>query len=181
MCNFSSFFHIKGLRYRFSLFLINSVYCGTSERYFERKRRLLIGLGHKIGEGTKIVGPIECTGNLIIGKNCWIGKKLTVNGNGTVYIGDNCDIGPEVTFQTGGHRIGTGKRRAGIGETYSQYVGAGTWIGGRSTILNNTRIGTACVVAGCACVTRDIPDNALVGGVPAKIIRYLENASNVFE
>ena len=64
-------------------------------------------LGHEIGEGTKIVGPIYCTGKIIIGKDCWIGKNLIINGNGSVRIGDNCDVAPEVSFQTGGHEIGS--------------------------------------------------------------------------
>ena len=89
-------------------------------------------------------------------------------------IGDNCDIAPEVTFQTGGHEIGSSDRRAGEGRIFEQSIGDGTWIGGRSTILGNTNIGKGCVVAGCACVVNDVPDNVLVGGVPAKVIRTIE-------
>lgn len=167
--------NIKGIKNRISLFLINQIYCGTSQKYFEKKRKLLIKMGHQIGEGTKIVGPIECTGTLIIGKNCWIGKNFKVNGNGAVTIGDNCDIGPEVIFQTGGHEIGTAERRAGLGDNYSQSVGHGTWIGERVTIVNSTHIGNSCVVAACACVTRNVADHSLVGGVPAKVIRMLND------
>lgn len=155
----------------FNMFLVNKIYCGT--RKFEKKRKLLNKIGYSIGEGTKVVGPIRCTGKLIVGKNCWIGKNFLVNGNGTVIIGDNCDIAPEVTFQTGGHEIGDVSRRAGKGRIFNQKVGDGTWIGGRSTILNNSKIGKSCVIASCACVTKDIPDNSLVGGVPAKLIRHL--------
>ena len=136
---------------------------------------LLNKIGFEIGENTKIVGPIFCSGKLKIGENCWIGKNLKVNGNGNVVIGSNCDIAPEVTFQTGGHLIGSMERRAGKGMIFSQTVGDGSWIGGRVTILNNTKIGKSCVVAGCACVTKDVPDNSLVGGVPAKIIRSLSD------
>ena len=168
-----SFLHLKGIHSRINIFLVNKVYNGT--RHFEIKRRLLNKIGYQIGEGTKIVGPIICTGKLIIGENCWIGKNFLVNGNGTVTIGDNCDIAPEVTFQTGGHKIGDSTRRAGEGCVFSQSVGSGTWIGGRSTILNNSNIGRSCVVASCACVVKDVPDNSLVGGVPAKLIRSLSD------
>lgn len=166
---------LKVIKHRVTLYLVNSVYRGTYNRFFEKKRKLLNGIGHDIGEGTKIVGPIECTGKLIVGKNCWIGKNLKVNGNGTVIIGDNCDIAPEVTFQTGGHEIGGRERRAGEGKIFEQRVGNGTWIGGRVTILNNATIGDSCVIAACACASGDIPDNVLAGGVPAKIIRRIEN------
>jgi len=173
MGKISKFLHLRGIKVRFSLFLVNKVYVGT--RKFEKKRKLLNSIGYEIGEGTKVVGPIECYGKLKIGKNCWVGKNLTVNGNGTVIIGDNCDIAPEVTFQTGGHEVGDASRRAGKGCIFSQTVGSGTWIGGRSTILNNSNIGKSCVIAGCSCVVKDVPDNSLVGGVPAKLIRRLSD------
>ena len=77
-------------------------------------------------------------------------------------------------FQTGGHEIGYAKRRAGVGKKFCQSVGSGTWIGGRATIIGDTSIGRSCVVAGCACVVKNVPDNMLVGGVPARSIRELE-------
>ena len=160
------------------MFLVNRLYVGVKPRYFEIKRHLLNSIGYSIGEGTKVVGPIECYGKLIIGKDCWIGKNLKINGNGTVTIGDNCDIAPEVTFQTGGHEIGDATRRAGKGLVFSQRIGNGVWIGGRSTILGNTTIGDSSVIAGCACVVRDVEENVLVGGVPAKVIRRLEHESS---
>ena len=166
---------ISVLRRHINLFLVNKVYVGTKPKSFEKKRKILIAIGYEIGKNTRIVGPIECSGNLKIGNNCWIGKNLKVNGNGNVTIGDNCDIAPEVTFQTGGHIIGDENRRAGEGLIFSQSVGDGTWIGGRVTVLNNSNIGKSCVIAGCACVISNIEDNSLVGGVPAKLIRKLKD------
>lgn len=162
---------LKSIKRRFYLFLVNHVFRGT--RYFEIKRKLLNSVGYTVGKGTKVVAPITCTGRLSVGKNCWIGTNLTVHGNGTVRIGDNCDLAPDVTFLTGGHRIGAPERRAGAGELYEIYVSNGVWLGARSTILGNTSIGDGSVVAACACVTRDVPANTLVGGVPAKIIKEL--------
>lgn len=164
---------LKGVRRTINLFLVNHIFVGCRKRHFKIKRRLLNKIGFSIGEGTRIVGPFLSTGFVTIGKNCWIGKNFTVNGNGCVTIGDNCDIGPEVTFQTGGHQIGTKERRAGEDAIFSQTVGNGVWIGGRSTILNTTRIGDGSVIAGCACVVKDVEDNTLVGGVPARVIRRL--------
>ncbi len=166
-------FHIDGIKRRCALLLVNKIFVGTS--HFSAKRKLLNSIGISVGENTKIVGPIECTGKLNVGDNCWIGKNFKVNGNGQVYIGNNCDIAPEVTFQTGGHLIGTAERRAGKGFNCVQSVGDGTWIGGRVTVLNETNIGKSCVVAACACVVKDVPDNSLVGGVPARLIRKLND------
>jgi len=153
------------------MYCVNHMLAGTHS--FALKRRLLRSVGYEIGEGTKIVGPLFCTGELRIGKNCWIGRNLTINGNGTVEIGDNCDLAPEVMFLTGGHEIGGSERRAGKGEHYRIRVGNGTWIGGRTTVMRDVFIGSGCVLTACACVTKDIPDNTLAGGVPAKIIRGL--------
>lgn len=166
--------HLRGLQRKYVLYRVNKCLAGTEIKNFEKKRKLLNQLKEfDIGEGTKIVGPVEADGRLTIGKNCWVGKDLRINGNGSVVIGDSCDIGPEVTFQTGGHRIGNAIRRAGQGTCYHQRVGNGVWIGGKATILNGVSIGDGSVIAGCACVTNDIPCNILVGGVPAKKIRDL--------
>lgn len=167
----------KGLQKRMCMFLVNHVYSGT--KHFEKKRRLLQKAGFTIGEGSKIVGPIFCTGQLIIGKNCWIGKNLTVNGNGTVTIGDCCDIAPDVTFQTGTHRIGTHGRRAGEGSNRDIFVGNGCWLCVRSTVLGGVRIGDGSVVAACGCVNKDVAQDTLVGGVPADTIRKLTDDQTI--
>lgn len=167
--------HLNGIRNKSCLFLVNVVFKGTNSRFFVIKRKLLIAAGHDIGKGTKVVGPVEWHGKMKIGENCWIGKNCKINGDGTVAIGNCCDLGPEVTFQTGGHEIGSEERRAGTGRVFHQMVGDGVWIGGRSTICNDTIIGNGCVIAACACVVKSVDNNMLVGGVPAHIIRRLEN------
>jgi len=170
--------HWRGIWRRGAFFLVNRVFVGTSMKCFSIKRWLLNSTGISIGEGTKVVGPIECTGTLVIGRDCWVGKNLKVNGNGLVVIGDRCDIAPEVTFQTGGHEIGDPYRRAGKGITAAQRVGDGVWIGGRSTIVGNVTIGDSSVVAACACVVKNVESNTLVGGVPAKLIRRLDDETS---
>ena len=160
---------------RLSIFLVNHIFKGTRPRFFKIKSKLLNWGGYKIGVNTKIVGPIYIYGNIIIGENTWVGKNFTVNGNGTVIIGNNCDIAPEVIFQTGGHSIGSHEHRAGEGKLFTQTVGNGVWIGGRTTIFNDIQIGDGAVIAGCSCVTKDVKPDVIVGGVPAKIIRELSD------
>ena len=164
---------ITGIKTRWRWFLINRVYSGTT--HFEQKRKLLIKLGHNVGKGTKIVGPIYSTGCLDIGEDCWIGKNLTFNGNGTVRIGYNCDIAPEVTFQTGSHKIGTHEHRAGEGYNADITIGNGCWLGVRSTVVAGVSVGDGSVVAACACVTKSVSEDMLVGGIPAKVIKELKN------
>ena len=154
-------------------YMVNHFLTGT--KFFALKRKLLCSIGYEIGENTKIVGPIMNTGHISVGRNCWVGRNLTVHGNGSVIIGDNCDIAPDVMFLTGGHRIGDAARRAGQGETYTITVGNGVWIGARSTMMKNISVGDGVVVAACACVTADVPENMVVGGVPARVIKELED------
>lgn len=157
-----------------ALFLVNRVFAGTNKRFFDVKRSLLRSIGYHIGSNTKIVGPIFCTGNLTIGRDCWIGTNFIVRGNGTVILGDRIDVGPDVTFVTGNHKIGTSERRAGEGYNCVQSIGDGCWIGAKSIFVNNISIGTSCVVAASACVCKTTHKNLLIGGVPAKIIKSLE-------
>lgn len=164
---------LKSIRRYAAIFLVNRIYVGT--KCYERKRRLLNKIGHTIGKGTKIVGPVFCTGTLTVGKDCWIGRNLTVHGNGAVIIGNACDIAPDVTFLTGGHALGTHQRRAGAGEIYTIEIEDGCWIGARATIGKNSKIGKGSAVAACACVMKDVHENTLVGGVPAKEIRKLDS------
>jgi acetyltransferase-like isoleucine patch superfamily enzyme len=149
----------------------------TRNSQFEKKRRLLIKAGYSIGEGTKIMGPLFVSSNLVIGKNCWIGKDFEAQGSGTVLIGDNCDIAPGVTLNTGGHEIGDSTRRAGKGLICTIVIGSGTWICANVTVVKNTKIGSGCVIAAGAVVIKDVPDNSLNGGVPSKTIRSLDSAS----
>ena len=162
---------LRSLKRRFAMFCVNRLFSGT--RFFPAKASLLRFAGHRVGANARIVGPIFCTGTLWIGEDAWVGRGLTVHGNGTVTIGSRCDIGPDVTFLTGSHAIGPASRRAGAGRTCDIRVGDGTWIGARATILGDTAIGEGSVIAACACVTRDTPKNCLLGGVPAAVIREL--------
>ena len=156
------------------LLLVNKIFVGTNPHFFKIKRWSLQSIGFVIGENTKVVGPVVCTGSLIIGRDCWIGANFTVRGNGTVILGDRIDVGPDVTFVTGTHKIGTSERRAGEGYNCVQSIGDGCWIGAKSIFVNNISIGTSCVVAASACVCKTTPPNLLIGGVPAKIIKSLE-------
>ena len=70
--------------------------------------------------------------------------------------------------------IQEGNRRAGEGTARPIEIGDGCWIGARSVILGGVRIGAGCVVAAGSVVTRDVPDNVLVAGVPACIKRQLD-------
>ena len=160
------------LRRRYACFAVNHFYSGT--HFFKRKRSLLRWAGFQIGENTKIVGPLFCTADLVIGRDCWIGRDFCVEGNGYAKIGDGCDLAPHVTLLTGSHLIGDADRRAGKGINTTVTVGNGVWIGANATVIGNCSIGSGSVVAACACVKDNVEENRLFGGVPAKQIKVLD-------
>lgn len=164
-------------RRRFFLKLVNVFLCGT--HFFPIKRALLRLSGIRVGRNTKVVGPIFSSAGLEIGEDCWIGRNLDVNGNGKVMIGNRCDLAPDVMFLTGSHQIGDMTRRAGEGESYVIHVKDGCWIGARATILGNTAIGPGSVVGACSMVNRDISENVLAAGIPAKMISGIPDPKQV--
>lgn len=168
--------HLYGTWRRVCLFAVNRI-IGTGSTSCAVKRGLLRAAGFSIGRNTVIVGPIYPFGDLTIGSDCWIGRNMTVHGNGSVVIGDRCDIAPDVRFLTGSHEIGGHDRRAGEGRCHHITVGNGVWIGAGATVLGDTQVGDGAVVAACACVVRNVSEDTVVGGVPAKTIRSLENES----
>ena len=156
------------------LWCCNTVFVGT---HFFKVKRILLNTckGVKVGYGTCIVTPIRIpvVSTLSIGDHCWINRDFTLEGNGKVIIGNKCDLAPTVTMTTGSHQIGDANRRAGQGFSGEIIVGDGCWLGNRSLILPNVHVGKGVIVAAGAVVTKNISDNILVGGVPAKYLHDL--------
>lgn len=162
------------IKFKVSMFLVNNFFSGTN--FFKIKIYLLKSIGYEIGENSKIVGPlfIGRAVNLKIGSNTWVGKNLTIHGNGDVLIGDNCDLAPEITFLTGSHKIGNSERRAGEGISFNYKVGNGNWIGAKSVFINGASIGNSNIVAANSLVTKNFDNDLLILGSPAKVSKILE-------
>ena len=115
------------------------------------------------------------------GKNIFIGDDFTGNFNLTildireVYIGNHVMIGPNTLITTVGHPLSPKARRGYMAKAAPVRIGNDVWIGGNVTILPGVTIGNNVVVAAGAVVTKDVPDNSLIGGVPARLIREIEN------
>lgn len=166
---------INRLKRHFACFLINHFFLGT--HFFSIKRALLIFGGIPCGKGSKMVGPIYIGGvsKLSIGENVWIGKNISILGNGEVVLGNNIDIAPEVAFTTGSHNISSDmNRRAGEGVSFKIVVEDGTWIGVRTTIMGNTTIGKGAVIGACSLVNKDISGDGVYVGIPVKLIKRLQ-------
>ena len=163
---------LKTIKHMLVMFVVNHLCDGAY--LFEMKRRLLNWIGYSLDEGTKVVGPIYCTAELHTGKNCWFGRNFTIHGNGLVEFGDNCDIAPDVTLLTGRREAGSELVSLEDSRSYSIRVGEGCWIGAGTTLGRNVTIGKGCMVLASACVMKNMPENTLIGGVPARIVRKLD-------
>lgn len=115
------------------------------------------------------------------GKNIFIGNNFSGNFNLTildakeVYIGDNVMIGPNTLITTVNHPLSPKGRRKHLAKASEIHIGNDVWIGGNVTILPGVTIGDNVVIGAGAVVNKDIPDNSLAVGVPARVIREIEN------
>ena len=110
--------------------------------------------------------------NIFIGKNVFINNGCNFQDQGGIYIGDNSFIGHNCVLATLDHELDPEKR-------YIIYpapikIGNKVWIGSNAIILKGVTIGDGAVVAAGALVNKDVPPLAVVGGVPAKIIKYIK-------
>lgn len=115
------------------------------------------------------------------GKNIHVGNQFLANYNVTILnimsvnIGDYVMIGPNTLITTVNHPMTAKGCREHLGIGKPITIGNDVWIGGNVTILPSVTIGNNVVIAADAVVTKDVHDNTLIGGVPAKIIRYIVN------
>ncbi|MEU1972517.1 DapH/DapD/GlmU-related protein [Microbacterium sp. NPDC019599] len=128
---------------------------------------IVIGEVAKIFRGGEIMGPVTIGDDVFINRDCYIRPHTT--------IGDRVNIGPFVKLITDTHEIGPARRRAGTVRHDPITIGDGVWIGAAATILAGVTVGPGAVVAAGAVVVADVPPNAVVGGVPAKVIRRLDS------
>jgi len=125
-----------------------------------------------INMGARIYHPSGIT----IGEDCIIGEKITMDGRAALTIGNHVDIASEVMIYNSEHDIND---PTFIATESPVTIGDYVFIGPRAIILPGVTIGKGAVVAAGAVVTKDVPENAIVGGVPAKVIgeRKLKNPS----
>jgi acetyltransferase-like isoleucine patch superfamily enzyme len=181
--------------------MLNAKYARLALRYLRRRlltragwrwetdgplflgRRLEIEIGKRgrvrfgrfawVGDGTKI----RChEGEVVIGAKTVLGQECTISAYKHVRIGEQCVIADRamfIDFDHGAVDVEQPIRRQGIYKREVE-VGSNVWIGYNACVLRGVRVGDNSIVGANAVVTRDVPANAVVGGIPARIIRMRE-------
>ena len=143
----------------------------------EEKEAAIRELFGSVGANPNVLPGFRCD----YGLNIHVGDEFLANYNVTILdispvrMGDNVWIGPNTLITSVGHPITPKGRRQHLGISKPVTIGNDVWIGGNCTILPGVTIGSNVVVAAGAVVSKDVPDNCVVGGVPAKVIKEIEN------
>lgn len=117
---------------------------------------------------------IDYGDNVKIGKNFYSNYNLTILDGVDVVFGDNCFIGPNCSFYTAIHPFDYNLRNKGLEKAKPISIGDNCWFGGGVIVLPGVSIGSNCVIGAGSVVTHNIPDNVIVAGNPAKIIKTIE-------
>lgn len=152
------------------------LYNRTTETDHESRELILRELLGAVGDDPFVEPPFRCD----YGEQITVGDDLFANF-GCVFLdvcsvtfGDRCLLGPGVHVYTATHPLDAAARAAGV--EYGEPVSAGddVWIGGRAVVNPGVSIGDRSVVASGAVVTRDVPDDVVVQGNPAEVVKGLD-------
>lgn len=137
----------------------------------EVRLRLSKIIGTQIDESTTIFPPFYTNfGRFIsLGKNVFINHACSFLDIGGITIEDDVQIGPRVNITSENHPLDPSDRKALIPKPV--VIRRNAWIGAGATILPGVTVGENAVVAAGAVVSRDVPANTVVAGVPAKVIK----------
>lgn len=129
--------------------------------------------GYDVDESFRCFPPFytDFGKNICIGKGVFVNSGCSFQDQGGIAIGDGCLIGHQVVFATINHSLLPAER----GDMHAAPIvlGKNVWVGAHATILQGVTIGDGAVVAAGAVVTKDVPPNAVVAGVPAEIKKFI--------
>lgn len=131
-------------------------------------------IGKPVPEGFRLFPPFyaNCGKNITVGKGVFINTGCHFQDQGGITLGDGTFLGNNVVLTTMNHDFDPAKRRT----TYPAPIvtGKNVWLGSSVTVVPGVHIGDGAIVAAGAVVTRDVPPNTIVAGVPARVVRTID-------
>ena len=140
----------------------------------EELRKLFSQLiGQPVDESFGLFPPFytDCGKNIHIGRHVFINMGCKFQDQGGIFIDDGVLIGHNVVLATLNHAMRPERRGDMLPAPI--HIGKRVWIGSNAAVLPGVTIGDGAIVAAGAVVTRDVPENTIVGGVPARVLRHL--------
>lgn len=141
----------------------------------EELREIMGGLiGKQVDRSFRMFPPFytDFGKNITIGKDVFINSGCHFQDQGGIEIGDGALIGHNVVLATINHDLNPKENRKNHYAAIK--IGAHVWIGSNATVLPGVTIGDYAVVAAGAVVTRDVPAMTVVGGVPARVLKTIQ-------
>ncbi len=128
-------------------------------------------------QGGSLISPFICDygSNIILGENVHINAGCFFMDGAKITVGDNVFIGPYCGFYTASHPLDFENRNKGLEKALPITIGSNCWFGANVSVMPGVTIGSGCVIAAGSVVTKDIPHNSLAAGVPAKVIKEIDN------
>ncbi len=136
--------------------------------FFYRLAGIKIGKGSTIHMWANFFDP----NNITIGEDTIVGDHIFLDGRASLIIGNHVDIASQVLIYNSEHDL---EKEDFSARVESVQIGDYVFVGPRAIILPGVKIGKGAIVAAGAVVTKDVPDFAIVGGVPAKAIGDRKN------
>jgi len=127
------------------------------------------------GEGTSVYDNVVVIGDVKVGKNCWIGPNVILDGSGGLEIGDNCSISAGVQIYSHDSvkwAISGGKENYEYAKTT---IGNNVYIGPNVIIQKGVKIGDKVIIGANSLVNKDVPSNSKAYGNPIKIFPLNKN------
>ncbi|CAG9621546.1 sugar O-acetyltransferase [Sutcliffiella rhizosphaerae] len=151
-------------------------YNQTSDAEADHRRHILNQLLGSFGKNIKMEPNIrfDYGYNTHVGENFYANFDCTILDVCEVRFGDNCMLAPNVQIYTATHPLHPTERNSGREYAKPITIGNNVWIGGGAIINPGVNIGDNVVVASGAVVTKDIPENVVVGGNPARVLKQIE-------
>ena len=152
------------------------IYNQTLETEEEKRAKLLKELLGSTGDNVYMEPNIrfDYGYNTHVGENFFANFDCTILDVCEVRFGDNCMLGPRVQIYTATHPLHPTERNSGKEYAKPIIFRNNVWIGGSAVINPGVTVGNNVVIASGAVVTKDVPDNVVVGGNPAKVIKQIE-------